>query len=194
MLDLPLHIETPPDLIALRREFHRWPELRFQEHRTAAAVASRLQSRGYAVRTGIARTGVFAFRDSNIPGPNVLIRADMDALPMADLKKVSYASSVPGVAHACGHDVHTVVALGVADRFANVPPICGRVSFVFQPAEERPFGEASGARAMLDEGVLADSLPDVVLGLHCWPDLPVGTIGIDEHIAMAAKDAFRVRL
>lgn len=194
LLDLPLPIETPPDLVALRRDLHRWPELRFQEHRTAAAVERHLAASRLSTRTGIAGTGVFASIDSGIPGPHVLIRADMDGMPIADLKQVSYASRVPGVAHACGHDVHTVVALGVADRFAMRAPPCGRVSFVFQPAEERPFGEPSGARAMLEDGLLAEAAPDAVLGLHCWPDLPVGTIGIDEHIAMAAKDAFRVRL
>ena len=145
------------------------------------------------MRSGVAGTGVIAFRDTGVPGPHVLIRADMDAMPVTDLKDVSYASSVPGVAHACGHDVHTVVAVGVAERFAHDMPARGRVSFVFQPAEERPFGEPSGARAMLDAGIFADSLPDVVLGLHCWPDLPVGSIGIDQRIAMAGKDAFRIK-
>ncbi len=186
-------IETPPELVALRRQLHRSPELRFQEHRTAAIVESRLRASGYTVRSGVAGTGVFAFRDTGPPGPHVLIRADMDAMPVTDLKDVSYASSVPGVAHACGHDVHTVVAVGVAERFALDVPPCGRVSFVFQPAEERPFGEPSGARAMLDEGILAEYPPDAVLGLHCWPDLPVGSIGIDQRIAMGGKDAFRIK-
>lgn len=185
-------IETPAELIALRRELHRWPELRFQEHRTAAAVAQRLLAAGCSVRSGIAGTGLLASLDSGSPGPHVVVRADLDAMPIADLKDAPYASAVPGVAHACGHDVHTVVALGVAQRFAAAPPPRGRISFLFQPAEERPFGEPSGARAMLDGGVFEGALPDAILGLHCWPDLPVGSIGIDERIAMGAKDAFRI--
>lgn len=149
---------------------------------------------GYTVRSGVGGTGLFAFREAVAPGPHVLIRADMDALPVTDLKDVPYASAVPSVAHACGHDVHTVVALGVAERLAETPLPLGRVSFAFQPAEERPFGQPSGANAMLAEGILDGWPPDAVLGLHCWPDLPVGSIGIDERIAMGAKDAFRIKL
>lgn len=181
-------------LVELRREIHHWPELRFQEHRTAALVEARLLASGYTVRSGVGGTGLFAFREPAGSGPHVLIRADMDALPVTDLKDVPYASAVPGVAHACGHDVHTVVALGVAERFAETRMPPGRVSFVFQPAEERPFGQPSGANAMLAEGILDGSPPDAVLGLHCWPDLPVGSVGIDERIAMGAKDAFRITL
>lgn len=186
-------LQTSASLIALRRAIHRSPELRFQEYRTAALVEERLRDSGYTVRSGVGGTGVFAWRAATEAGPHVVIRADMDALPITDLKDVPYASANPGVAHACGHDVHTVVALGVAERLAQGPLPCGRVSFAFQPAEERPFGEPSGARAMLAEGILADPSPDAVLGLHCWPDLPVGSVGIDERIAMGAKDAFSVR-
>ena len=187
-------VASPPALVTLRRELHRWPVLRFAEHRTAGLVASRLRALGYAVRTGVGGTGVFGWRAGDRPGPHLLIRADMDALPITDLKEVAYASAVPGVAHACGHDVHTGVALGVAELLVAEPPARGRVSFVFQPAEERPFGEPSGARAMLNDGVLDDAAPDAVLSLHCWPDLPAGTIGIDDRIAMGAKDAFRIVL
>ncbi len=182
---------SPPDLIELRRDLHRHPELRFLEHRTAAIVETRLRAVGYAVRPGVGGTGVIAVQESGVPGTHVMLRADMDALAVVDRKDVPYRSEVAGVAHACGHDVHTVVALGVADLLAVRPIPRGRVSLVFQPAEERPFGEPSGAQAMLDDGVL-DHAPDAILGLHCWPDLPVGSVGVDERIAMAGKDAFRI--
>ncbi|MBF6604970.1 MAG: amidohydrolase [Chloroflexi bacterium] len=183
---------TPPGLVALRRDLHAHPELRFAEHRTAGIVAARLRDAGYEVRAGIGGTGILASRDSGLPGRHVVIRADLDALPVSDLKAVDYASTVDGVAHACGHDVHIVVALGVAERLASGPLPGGRISFLFQPAEERPFGEPSGARAVLETGVLDNPAPDSILAFHCWPDLPAGTVGIDERIAMGAKDAFRV--
>jgi amidohydrolase len=183
--------EATSSLVAVRRELHSHPELRFVERRTADLVAGRLLAAGLRVETGQARTGVVAALNGD-PGPHVLVRADMDALPIADLKNVAYRSKVPNVAHACGHDVHTTVVLGVAERLAALPSPPGRVTFVFQPAEEIPFGEESGGRAMLDTGVL-DGV-DVVLGLHCWPWLPAGVIGIDRVVAMAAKSAFRVTI
>ncbi len=183
---------TPPALVALRRDLHRHPELRFDEHRTAGLVEAHLRAAGYAVQAAVGGTGVYASRSNGAPGPHVVIRADLDALPVADLKAVDYASTVPGIAHACGHDVHTVVALGVADLLAAEPLPGGRVSLLFQPAEERPFGQPSGALAVLGQGVLDDPRPDAILAFHCWPDLPVGTIGIDERFAMGAKDAFRI--
>jgi amidohydrolase len=190
----PLDVATPRDLVELRRDLHRHPELRFAERRTAALMAERLTALGYAVRTGLGGTGVTGTLDAGAPGAHVVLRADMDALPVQDAKDVPWASSVDGVAHACGHDVHMVVALGVAARLAATPPAVGRVTLVFQPAEERPFGQPSGAQAMLDDGALAGAPPDAVLGVHCWPDLPAGTVGVDERIAMAAKDAFRITL
>jgi amidohydrolase len=112
-------------------------------------------------------------------------------MPVPDIKDVPYRSTIPGVSHACGHDVHTTVMVGVAERLAAAPIAVGRVSVIFQPAEERPFGEPSGAVRMLQEGVMADE-PAAVIGLHCWPDLPAGSIGIDDAIAMGGKDAFRI--
>jgi len=179
-------------LVALRRELHRSPELRFQEVRTAELVARRLSAAGLSVLTGQAKTGVVAMLDGVAAHPHVLVRADMDALPTQDLKDVPYASGNAGVAHACGHDVHTAVVVGVAEALAGRDERPGRVTFVFQPAEEIPFGEASGGQAMLDTGVLEDV--DIVLGLHCWPQLDAGVIGVDEHVAMAAKMAFRISI
>ncbi|MCW2599673.1 MAG: hypothetical protein JWM02_1502 [Frankiales bacterium] len=180
------------DLIEFRRDLHRSPELRFQELRTAKLVAERLRTAGLEPRTGQARTGVVATLEGESAHPHVVLRADIDALPTADLKSVDYASTTPGVAHACGHDVHTTVVLGVAETLASRAVRRGRITFVFQPAEEIPFGETSGGREMLETGVLEDV--DVVLGLHCWPTLDAGVIGIDREVAMAAKLAFQIKV
>lgn len=183
-----------PHLVELRRDLHQHPEPRFAEHRTAGILANRLERLGYRVRVGVGRTGVVGTLESGRPGPSVVLRADMDALPVADAKDASYRSVNHGLAHACGHDVHMVVVLGVAERLVANPPTTGRVTIVFQPAEERPFGEPSGAQAMLDDGLFAGGAPDAVLGLHCWPGLPAGVVGVDRAIAMGAKDAFSIQL
>lgn len=179
------------ELVAIRRDFHANPELRFQEIRTSARVAEILTADGWTVTTGIAGTGLVAVWPSTYGGPRVLIRADMDAYPVQEAKIVPYASTSPGVTHACGHDVHMTVVLGVARRLADDPALRETVTLMFQPAEEIPFGEESGARAMIDAGILDPSYR-AVLGLHCWPQLPAGTVGIDEAASMAAKDAFRI--
>lgn len=178
------------DLVAFRRDLHRHPELRFEERRTGERVAARLVAAGIEVLTGQAETGVVGRFGNPDWGPRVLVRADMDALPTEDLKDVPYRSVNPGVAHACGHDVHTAAVLGVAERLAADPDLPGAVTVVFQPAEEIPFGGLSGGREILATGVL-DGV-DAVLGLHCWPALPAGTIGVDRDVAMGAKDAFRI--
>jgi amidohydrolase len=152
-------------------------------------VAEALARTGLPVTTAVAGTGVVATVDYGTGGPHILVRADMDALPTEDLKSVPYRSTVAGVAHACGHDVHTTVVLGVAQHLSRLGFDRGRVTFVFQPAEEIPFGARSGGQAMIDAGVV-DSV-DVVLGLHCWPSLAAGTIGVDRAVARAAKYAFR---
>jgi len=185
---------SPAHLVELRRLLHRAPELRFAEHRTAALLAERIGALGFTVRTGVGGTGVVATLAGAAPGPHLLLRADMDAMPVPDAKTVAWASTVPGVTHACGHDVHMAVILGVAERIAADGLRAGRVTVIFQPAEERPYGQPSGAEAMLADGALAGPPPDAILGLHAWPDLPAGTIGIDERIAMASKDAFSIAL
>jgi amidohydrolase len=182
------------DLIALRRDLHRNPETRFDEHRTAEVLARRLASLGFELTTGVAGTGIVAVADSGRPGPHVLLRADMDALPTIDTKTVDYASRNPGAAHVCGHDVHCAVVLGAARLVVESGALAGggRLTVLYQPAEEIPFGERSGAAAVLESGVLEGSRPDVVLGLHCWPRLEAGTIGVDLETAMASKLAFKV--
>ncbi|MFI9526104.1 M20 metallopeptidase family protein [Micromonospora rosaria] len=181
------------ELVRLRRQLHQHPELRFTEHETAATLAAMLQPLG-RVRTGIAGTGLLVELDGAAPGPTVLLRADMDAYPVQDAKSEPYASGNAGVCHACGHDVHMTVAYGVAARLAAAPPARGSVTVLFQPAEEIPFGAASGAAAALADEALCGRRFDAVLGLHCWPDLPVGTLGVDRATAMAAKDAFRIEV
>lgn len=185
---------APAHLVALRHDLHRHPELRFAEHRTARILADRLRTLGYEVRTQVGGTGVMGVLHSGRPGPIVLLRADMDALPVTDRTTTDHSSLNPGVSHACGHDAHMAVVVGVAERLAADAVARGRLVVVFQPAEERPFGQPSGAQAMLDDGLLADGEPTAVLGLHCWPDLPAGEVGIDERIAMGAKDAFAIEL
>jgi amidohydrolase len=182
------------ELVALRRDLHRNPETRFDEHRTAEVLSARLAAAGLAVTTGVAGTGVIATLDSGRAGPHVLLRADMDALPTTDTKSVEYASQNAGAAHVCGHDVHCAVVLGAARLLLAGDGLArgGRLTVLLQPAEEIPFGESSGAAAILDSGVFDDEQPDAVLGLHCWPRLEAGTVGVDLETAMAAKLAFKV--
>ncbi len=184
------------DLIALRRDLHRHPEVRFEEHRTSQVLGDRLRSLGFNVRQGLAGTGVAGSVGDPTAVHHVVLRADMDALPTTDLKSVEYASQHDGVTHACGHDVHCAVVLGAAHLLLqrNVIPTDSCLTVLLQPAEEIPFGAASGAQAMLDAGVFEGLEPSAVLGLHCWPQLPAGTIGLDAETAMAAKLAFKVTL
>ena len=187
------------DLTNLRQDLHRHPELRFSEHRTSQLLADRLREAGFQVRTGFAGTAVLGTWLSGRPGRHVLLRADMDALPTADLTGTPYASQNDGVCHACGHDVHCAVVLGAALLLQDAGLAAGGFSVLFQPAEEVPFGELSGAEAVLGSGALDELGEEVgeitaVLGLHCWPLLPAGTVGVDPDIAMAAKLAFRIGL
>ncbi len=139
-------------VIDLRRILHQWPELGFQEQRTSALVAERLQALGIEVRTGMAQTGVLGILRGNGAGKTVLLRADMDGLPIEEASGAPYASQNPGVMHACGHDGHTAIVLTAARVLAQRrQQFSGTVKFAFQPAEELPPG---GAKGMIDEGVL----------------------------------------
>ena len=175
----------------LRRDFHRFPEMGFQERRTAGIVARELSALGLEIRTGIAETGVVALIEGRRPGPVVLLRFDMDALPIQEQTGAEYASQNPGVMHACGHDGHTAIGLTVARLLhASRTEWSGTVKLVFQPAEEG----LGGARRMVDEGLLENPVPDVAFGLHLWNDRPVGWIGITPGPVMAAAEIFKVRL
>lgn len=182
------------DLSTLRRRLHAHPELRFAETQTAAILTAELASVADDIYSGVAGTGIIARITGAAAGPNLLIRADIDAYPVQDTKTVEYRSQNPGVTHACGHDVHAAVGVGVVRHFAARPPALGSVTVVFQPAEEIPFGAVSGAAAMLATNMLGDRVYDAVLGLHCWPQVEAGCIGLESEIAMAAKDAFEIRV
>jgi amidohydrolase len=178
-----------PRLTAWRRDLHQHPELGFQVTRTAGFVAQTLSELGYEVRTGIGRTGVVALLHGGRPGPTVLLRADMDALPIQELSDAPYVSQVPGAMHACGHDGHVAIGLGTAALLAkHAAELPGRVLFVFQPAEE---GDG-GAAAMVADGVLDDPKPDAAFGLHLWNTMPMGRVVAQAGPLMAAADTLRI--
>lgn len=178
-----------PDLIALRRDLHTHPELGFQEVRTAGTVADRLSRLGYAVKTGVGKTGVTGFLAGGKPGKTILLRADMDALPIREETDVPWRSVHPGVMHACGHDTHVAMALAAAEVLANAAPsLSGNLYFVFQPAEEG----ASGAGAMLKDGVLDSVKPDAAIALHILTYWPAGTLALCDGAAMASADKLEI--
>jgi len=184
-----------PQLIAQRRDFHMHPELSNREVRTARVVAERLQALGFdEVKTGVARHGIVAVLKGGKPGGVVAVRADMDALPILETNDVPYKSRTPGVKHACGHDVHTTVALGVAEVLSKKrAEISGTVKFIFQPAEEgAPVGEEGGATLMIKEGALDNPRPQAIFGLHTEPNVQAGQIGYHSGPAMASSDTFSI--
>jgi amidohydrolase len=175
----------------LRRDFHRHPELGFQEVRTAGIVARELSQLGLEVTTGIAKTGVVALLEGTRPGPVVLARFDMDALPIKEETGAEYASVNPGVMHACGHDGHTAIGITVARLLHDhIQDLSGAIKFVFQPAEEG----LGGAEGMIADGVLQQPSPDYVLAMHLWNEKPVGWFGIAPGPVMAASEVFQVRI
>ncbi len=173
----------------LRRDFHRHPELGFNEFRTAGIVARELTALGLEVTSGVGKTGVVALLEGARPGPTILMRFDMDALPIMEETGAEYASENPGVMHACGHDAHTAIGLTVArllnDQKQNLG---GRVKFIFQPAEEG----LGGAEGMLADGILENPSPDCALALHVWNNKPLGWLGISKGYVMAASEEFEV--
>ncbi|MGY5804283.1 M20 aminoacylase family protein [Rhizobium sp. LEGMi12c] len=172
------------EIIALRHDLHQYPELAFQEHRTAKKVASLLAEWGYEVATGIAGTGVVATLRRGNGNRSIGIRADMDALPIEEATGLEYASANPGVMHACGHDGHTSILLAAARYLAESGNFSGILRLIFQPAEEI----GAGARKMLSEG-LFDRFPvDAVFGLHNWPGVPTAQFGFVAGPAMASVD------
>lgn len=182
-------------LIEQRRDFHMHPELSNREERTSRVVAERLRALGLTdIRTGVAKHGVTALLVGGRPGPVVAVRADMDALPVTESRDVPYKSRNPGVKHACGHDVHTTVELGVAEVLSRMKAeIPGTIKFIFQPAEEGPpAGEEGGARLMVKEGVLDNPRPQAIFGLHTEPNLQAGQIGYHIGPAMASADTFSI--
>ena len=179
-----------PAVIADRRWLHQQPELRFQEHETARFVAARLQALGVSkITTGVGGTGVTALIHGSAPGKVLALRADMDALPIEEQNDVPYRSTVPGLMHACGHDAHVAMLLGVAAMLQQrSADFAGTIKLIFQPAEER----GGGALAMIDDGVLEQPAPDAVLGLHIWQELDLGVVAARAGTALVAGDMFTI--
>jgi amidohydrolase len=187
---------------AWRRDIHQHPELSNREERTAKLVADHLKALGLTPRTGIAHHGVVAIIQGKLPGPKLALRADMDALPVTEQTGLPFASKVTtefagqttGVMHACGHDAHTAILLGVADALVAMrDTLPGSVMLVFQPSEEgAPAGEEGGASLMLKDGLFRDFKPDAMFGLHVFSTLPAGTIGVRSGPEMAASDKFTI--
>jgi hippurate hydrolase len=177
------------DLTRWRRDLHAHPELAFEERRTADFVASCLSEWGLDVDRGLARTGVIGTL-SRGSGATVALRADMDALPMAEANEFDYRSKHEGRMHACGHDGHTTMLLGAARYLAARPDFSGTVHFIFQPAEEA----AGGAKVMMDEGLFERFPVDAVFGMHNWPGLAVGRFAMRPGPMMASLDCFDIRI
>jgi amidohydrolase len=191
-----------PKVIAWRRDIHEHPELSNRETRTAKLVADQLRSLGLEVQTGIAHTGVVGFLRGGRPGPTIAIRADMDALPVTERTDVpfkshataTYRGETVGVMHACGHDSHTAMLMGIAQILTGVrDSLPGNVLFIFQPAEEgAPAGEDGGAELMLQQGLFDKYRPQVIFGMHVWAGQRVGDIAYRAGPVMAAVDSFNI--
>jgi amidohydrolase len=191
-----------PRVIGWRRDFHQHPELSNRETRTSQCVADHLRGLGMAVQTGVAHTGVVGLLDGGRPGPVVALRADMDALPVAEevdlpfasRAKATYLGQEVGVMHACGHDCHVAILMGVAEILAGMRDrLAGRVKFIFQPAEEGPPpGEEGGAALMIRQGVLENPKPDVIFGLHVFAGIEAGTIAYRPGPTLASSDRIKI--
>jgi len=189
-------------VIGWRRDFHEHPELSNRETRTSKRVAEHLAALGLTVQTGVAHTGVVGLLDSGRPGPVIALRADMDALPVAEEVDVPFASKARstyngqdvGVMHACGHDCHVAILMGVAELLAGMKQqLAGRIKFIFQPAEEGPPpGEEGGAALMIKQGVLENPKPEVIFGLHVFAGVEAGMIAYRPGPAMASSDRIKV--
>lgn len=193
-----------PKVIEWRRDFHAHPELSNREVRTADIVAKRLRALNIQVKTGIGLTGVAGLLKGALPGPTIALRADMDALPVTEQVDVPFKSKVTaqyrgetvGVMHACGHDAHVAMLLGVAEVLAGMrDQLRGQILFIFQPAEEgAPDGETGGASRMLAEGLFDIAKPEAVFGLHVIASLPTGVIGYRTGPMMAGSDRFTIEV
>lgn len=175
---------------------HTHPELSNREVRTGKLVADRLRELGLEVQTGVAGNGVVGILKGGRPGPVVAVRADMDALPIQEVNDVPYKSVNPGVKHACGHDAHTTIELGVAEVLVGMrAQIPGTIKFIFQPAEEgAPPGEEGGAALMIKQGVLDNPRPAAIFGLHVLPYLQVGKVSYKSGPVMASADKFTIHI
>ena len=174
-----------------RRDLHRIPEVGFQEHKTSAYIEDYLRREGLEVTSKIAGTGVVGLLRGGAPGPTLMIRSDIDALPLTETTGLPFASEHPGVMHACGHDAHMAMLLGAATVLSTYKTeLKGNIKFVFQPAEEGP----GGAEPMIEEGVMENPTVDYSLGCHVWPSLPEGYIGVKAGPIMAAMERFEITI
>jgi amidohydrolase len=184
------------EIVRIRRFIHMNPELGNREFETSRLVASKLETLGLEVRSGVAKTGVVALLRGAQPGASVAVRADMDALPIQETTNVAFKSLNPGVMHACGHDVHTAIVLGTAMVLNSLKDrIKGSVTFVFQPAEEGPpEGEEGGADLMIRQGALDNPPPSAIFGFHVWPEEDVGQVLFAPGFITASSDGFQITI
>ena len=178
-------------LVEIRRDFHQNPELSMREEKTTQKVASILKDLGWEVSTFTDMPGVVGVMKGIRPGPTFALRADMDALPMQERTGASYASQVPGVMHACGHDAHMAILLGVARKVAEtgvMSRVAGNLKLIFQPAEET----LAGAHALIAHGVMENPRVDAICALHVGPHIPAGKVGLYGELAYASTDAFEL--
>lgn len=188
--------ELFPYTQAMRRDFHKHPELGFREVRTGGIVAKELEALGIEVTKGIGKTGVVGFLEGSKPGPTILLRFDMDALPITEDTGAEYTSENPGVMHACGHDGHTAIGLTVAKILnERKNELAGNIKFCFQPSEEGTNGEEiGGALMMIRDGVMEGPKVEKTLSLHLWNDKPVGWLHVAEGPVMAGADLFSIKI
>jgi len=178
-------------LVEIRRTIHMHPELGFEEVETSRLVSEWLERFGYQVKRGMAKTGVIGLLEGREPGRTVAIRADMDALPLDEANPVPYASKIKGKMHACGHDAHVAILLGIAKFFSSTKDrVKGNIKWIFQPAEEG----GGGGRVMVEEGVLENPKVDAIFGAHVFPFLPIGKVGIYEREGLASADRFTIKI
>lgn len=183
--------ECSTQVVEWRRQIHAYPELGFQEHKTAELSAGVLRDLGLDVQSGIASTGIVATLYGSRPGPTVALRADMDALPVIEETGLPFESRIEGRMHACGHDAHTAMLLGAATVLSKLrPQLHGNVKFIFQPSEER----MGGARPMIEAGVLREPDVEAIFATHIWPDVPYGCVHVHRGPAMASLDEFSIRI
>lgn len=183
--------ELASELVGFRRDLHQIPEAGLAEHKTAAYIAEHLHHLGLEVHTGVAGTGIKAVLRTGRPGPTILYRADMDALPIEEQTGLDWASTHPGMMHACGHDGHMAMALGAAALLSSLADqLHGNMVFLFQPAEEGP----GGAKPMIQAGALENPEVDEAFAFHLWPDLDLGCIGIRSGPLMAAMNRFQITI
>ncbi len=178
-------------VINTRRDLHRMPEVGYTEEKTSAYVADYLNREGLEVQTGIAQFGVVGLLNTGKPGPTLMVRADMDALPLQEETGLEFASTHEGVMHACGHDAHMAMGLAAATVLNKIKDeFSGTVKFIFQPAEEGP----GGAEPMIKAGVMENPKVDYAIGCHVWPEIPQGTIGVRSGPFLAAMDRYDLKI